>query len=117
MPTELVPESATLTDSTLILVEVDMETGAMAGLESADGILAGAKFVDGILAGVKSADGIFDRVKMADSVQAGVESADLAYTVPKYAPEPKTTILFTTNSEPTWLILSASGNELNYQSL
>jgi hypothetical protein len=77
MPTELVPELATLTDSTLILVEVDMETGAMAGLESADGILAG----------VKSADGIFDRMEMADSVQAGVESADLAYIVPEYAPE------------------------------
>jgi hypothetical protein len=26
---------------------------------------------------------------MADSVQAGVESADLAYTVPEYAPEPE----------------------------
>ena len=58
MPTELVPELATLTDLTLIWVEVDMETGAMAGLESADGILAG----------VKSADGIFDRMEMADSV-------------------------------------------------
>ena len=69
MPTELVPELATLTDSTLILVQVDMETGAMAGLESADGI--------------------FDRVEMADSVQAGVESADLAYIVPEYAPEPE----------------------------
>jgi hypothetical protein len=79
MPTELVPELATLTDSTLILVEVDMETGAMAGLKSADGILAG----------VKSVDGIFDRMGMADFVQAGVESADLAYIVPKYAPEPE----------------------------
>ena len=79
MPTELVPKLAALTDLTLILVEVDMETGAMAGLESADGILAG----------VKSADGIFDRVEMADSVQAGVESADLAYIVPEYAPEPE----------------------------
>ncbi len=91
MPTELVPELAALTNLTLLLVKVKMETGAMAGLESADGILAG----------VKSADGIFDRVKMADSVQVGVESADLAYTVPEYAPEPKTTILYTTNSEPT----------------
>ena len=79
MPTELVPELAALTDLTLILVEVEIETGAMAGLESADGILAG----------VKSADGIFDRVEMADSVQAGVESADLAYIVPEYAPEPE----------------------------
>ena len=81
MPTEIVPESAALTDLPLILVEVDMETGAMAGLESADEILAG----------VKSADCIFDRVEMADSVQAGVESAGLAYTVPEYAPEPKPT--------------------------
>ena len=84
-----------------------METGAMARLESADGILTR----------VKSVDGILDRAEMADSVQAGVESADLGYTVPEYAPEPETTILFTTNSEPTWLILSASGNELNYKSL
>ena len=79
MPTELVPELTALTDLTLILVEVDMETSAMAGLESADGILAG----------VKSADGIFERGDMADSVQAGVESADLAYIVPEYAPEPE----------------------------
>ena len=84
-----------------------METGVVAGLKSADGILTR----------VKSADGILDRAEMADSVQAGVESADLAYIVPEYAPEPKTTILFTTNSEPTWLILSASGNEFNHQSL
>ncbi len=73
------PELAALTDLTLILVEVDVETGAMAGLESADGILAGVKFVNSIL----------DRTEMADSVQAGVESADLAYTVPEYAPEPE----------------------------
>ncbi len=79
MPTELVPELAALTDSTLILVEVEMETGAMAGLKSADSILAE----------VKSAGGIFDMVDMAESVQAGVESADLAYTVPEYAPEPE----------------------------
>ena len=91
MSTEMVPELAALTDLTLILVEVEMEAGAIAGLESADGILAG----------VKSANGIFDRVKMADSVQVGVESADLAYTVPEYAPEQKTTILFTTKSEST----------------
>ena len=79
MPTELVPELAALTDLTLILVEVEMETGAMARLESADGILTR----------VESADGILDRAEMADSVQAGVESADLAYTVPEYAPEPE----------------------------
>ncbi len=56
-----------------------METGAMAGLESADGILAG----------VKSANAIFDRAEMAVSLQGGVESADLAYIVPEYAPEPE----------------------------
>jgi hypothetical protein len=79
--------------------------------------LAEVKSADVNSASVKSVHGILDRAETADSVQAGVESADLAYTVPEYAPEPKTTILFTTNSEPTWLILSASGNELNYQSL